>query len=294
MAERKEEPRRQIDPIFKQVMVNEFTGYQAALQTEVEVSRLPRTIDVLITVDAQEALQRVRTETSFSYFLRCNQVEFKGREDPLTNAGFHLINGRTQLYLGEQGVTVHEMTVTIICASKPRSVFAYTGQFQPFHSIEAGYYKNEDHPAVHLIVINELPIIPKHYPLLLFASSERKFRQFLEQLLAQGDITYLRYAYEVRPKLTKEVFTMAGLSATLSQEDLKFMAQDVGRELMAFLPPEERLAGISIDELLQAINAGVLLQELTPEHRTMLLELLKLQAAALQEKKKRNSNAAPH
>lgn len=102
MAEQKEAARRQIDPIFKQVVTDELTPLTKALQTEVEVSRLPRTIDALITLATDEEVQRVRTETPFFYFSTYNQVEFKGREDPLTIAGSHLISGRTQLYLGEQ------------------------------------------------------------------------------------------------------------------------------------------------------------------------------------------------
>lgn len=87
---------------------------------------------------------------------------------------------------------------------------------------------------------------------------------------------------------------MAGISSTLTQEDLKFMAQDVGRELMAFLPPEERLVGIRLEELLQAIDAGVLLHELSFEHRAVLVELLKMQALTLRDKKKRHENGNGH
>ena len=304
MTEETKEKHHQIDPIFKQVVVNEFAGYQAGIQTEVEVSRLPRTIDVVVTVGAQAELQRIRIETPFFYFLRYNQMEFKGRADPLTSTDIHLIAGRTQLYLGEQGVSVQEMTVTILCAGKPRTVLTYTEKFRPFRQIEAGYYKNDDYPAVYLLVINELPIVLKNYPLLLFASSERKFRKFLEEVVAKGEFTYLRYAYEVRPRLTREIVTMAGISANLSKEDLQFMAEDIGRELMAFLPPAERLAGISVDErlagvstndrlsgisteeLLKAIDAGALLHELSPDHRKALIELLATMQSANRKEKK--------
>jgi len=86
---------------------------------------------------------------------------------------------------------------------------------------------------------------------------------------------------------------MAGISATLSKEDLQFMAEDIGRELMAFLPPAERLAGISADELLRAISSGILLHELSPDHRKVLLELLAtMQAANRKEKKKQNGTSS--
>jgi hypothetical protein len=48
---------QQLDPIFKQTLVNELTPLPATLQTEVEVSRLPRTIDAIVTVEGEEARQ---------------------------------------------------------------------------------------------------------------------------------------------------------------------------------------------------------------------------------------------
>ena len=267
-----EEQRRQIDPIFKQVLTDELLTFTTTMQTEVEVSRLPRTIDALVTLTKADERLRVRTETPFFYFLRRNQVEFKGREDPLTIAGLHLISGRTQLYLGEQDVTLQEMTVTVICAGKPRTVLAYTQTFQPLRRIEAGYYKNEAHPPIYLIVVNELPIIAKNYALLLFASSERKFRQFLEQVVTEGNTRYIRYAYEVRPQITREVLTMAGISTTISRKDLEFMAEDIGPELVAIMSPEEVAASLEPEK--QKKLLALLTQKLNAKERKLLLDLL--------------------
>jgi hypothetical protein len=305
MSEQSQDQRRQIDPIFKQVLAEELTPVPNALQTEVEVSRLPRTIDALVTLATEDELHRVRTETPIFYFLRHNQVEFKGREDPLTVAGCHLIGGRTQLYLGEQDVALQAMTVTIICAGKPRTVLAYAQNFQPFRAIEAGYYKNEAYPPVYLIVINELPILAKHYPLLLFASSERKFRQFLERIIAEGNTRYIRYAYEIRPQLTREVLTMAGISTSISRKDLEFMAGDIGRELVGVMSPEEVLEGMDAEKQLQPLRTSLetllkgrglekLLAEMSPESRKKLFELLsKMQASSPLGDKENNGNGTP-
>ncbi|NJR52117.1 MAG: hypothetical protein HC780_23620 [Leptolyngbyaceae cyanobacterium CSU_1_3] len=221
MAERSRTPRQQVDPVFKQVLLDELTPLTKALQTEIEVSRLPRTIDALVTLATADELQSVHTATPFFYFATRNQVEFKGREDPLTVAGYHLINGRTQLYIGEQDVAVQAMTVTIICAARPKTVLAHTQTFQPFRPIADGYYKNEAHPPVYLLVVNELPLLSKNYSLLLFAASDRKFRQFLEQVIAEGNTRYIRYAYAIRPQMTRKVLTMAGISTSISRKDLR-------------------------------------------------------------------------
>lgn len=42
MAKKNQKPRGLLDPIFKQVLAEEFADYAAVLQTEVEVARLPR------------------------------------------------------------------------------------------------------------------------------------------------------------------------------------------------------------------------------------------------------------
>jgi hypothetical protein len=236
------------------------------------VSRLPRTIDALVTLATEGERQRICAETPFFYFLKRNQVEFKGREDPLTIAGTHLIGGRTQLYLGEQDVSLQEMTVTVICAGKPRTVLAYAQAFQPFRRIEAGYYKNEAHPPVYLIVINELPLVPKNYALLLFASSEHKFRQFLDKVIIEGNTRYIRYAYEVRPQVTREVLTMAGISTTISRKDLEFMAEDIGPELVAIMSPEEVVASLEPEKQKKLLT--LLTRRLNAKERKLLLDLL--------------------
>ncbi|MCE7983689.1 MAG: hypothetical protein DYG89_21145 [Caldilinea sp. CFX5] len=292
MTEKSKEPRHQVDPVFKQVLLDELRPLTKTLQTEVEVSRLPRTIDALVTLATTDELQRVHAETPFFYFLRYNQVEFKGREDPLTVAGYHLINGRTQLYVGEQDVSLHTMTVTIICAAKPRTVLKHAETFQPFRQIAAGYYKNDAHPPIYLIVLNELPILPKNYPLLLFASSDRKFRQFLKKLIAEGNTKYLRYAYQIRPQMTREVLTMAGISTSISRKDLEFMAEDIGPDLVAIMQPEAVLKSIGLEkqrqliallgtkEILANMSMEQLIKDLDPAQQKKLVALvLKLLAS---------------
>ena len=72
------------DPVFKQIMISFFQGWEVDIQTEVEVSRLPRRIDAVVRV-APRTLHAIRYLTSFWYFLIHNILEFKGRADPLPN-----------------------------------------------------------------------------------------------------------------------------------------------------------------------------------------------------------------
>jgi hypothetical protein len=159
-------------------------------------------------------------------------------------------------------------TVTIISAGKPRSVFTYAKdkRKQPFvATAEKGYYKTEEQPLIYLIVVNELPVMPKNYPLLLFASDQRKFRKFLQQMIVEGQRTYIRYAYEVRPQVTKEVLTMAGISARISRKDLEFMASDIGRELVAVMNPKDVLSAMNPKDVLSAMNPKDVLSAMNPK-----------------------------
>lgn len=176
--------------------------------------------------------------------------------------------------------------------------------FQPFKPIAAGYYKNEAYPPVYLIVINELPIIPKNYALLLFASSDRKYRQFLEQLVMEGNTRYIRYAYKVRPQMTREVLSMAGISTSISRKDLEFMAADIGPELVPFLTPKDLQRGMnpqkqkeffslfSSSEILANIGLEELIKGMSPDQQVKLFELLlKTVAAGLTDKEKTDAKS---
>ncbi|MFN8489442.1 MAG: hypothetical protein U0350_17805 [Caldilineaceae bacterium] len=244
----------------------------------------------MLTVELEAEREKIAAETPFFYCAKYNQLEFKGRRDRLTETDYHTIDGRKHFLLSEHKFSPFEFTVTIICAGKPHAVFSYAQQLQqPFQAVAEGYYKREGIPPVYLIISNELPILPKNYPLLLFAGSDRKFREFLDQLIVTRNRTYIRYAYEVRPKVTKEALTMAGISATLSREDLKFMAEDIGPELIAFLKPKELLQAMSTQkrrelmaviaedtgsELAALLKPEDLLQGMSPEKRRELMMVM--------------------
>ena len=113
-------------------------------------------------------------------------------------------------------------------------------------------------------MINELIIEPKNYPLLLFAASKKKFRQFLEQIVKEDNSIYIYYAYRIKPELTKEVLEMSGKSRSY-RRNLEFIAKDIGRELIPFLSTEDRIRGLDPEDLVRI---------LTPQERKKLKQLL--------------------
>jgi len=60
--------REEIDPVFKGVLIFWFGQFKIIIQTQVEVSHLPRTMDVLIVVEQTDSLLKIRLETPFGYF----------------------------------------------------------------------------------------------------------------------------------------------------------------------------------------------------------------------------------
>ena len=257
-------------PVFKQVLTFHCGQWDIWLQTEFEVSRLPRTIDAIIRLDPSQKEEQLQSQTPFGHFRAHNLIEFKGRRDPLTIAEYHLILGRAYLYLGEHDILPHQTTVTIVSARKPRRVLSHRLGigFQP---LGGGYYvRNNGDLMVYLIVANELLIVPKNYSLLLFVASAKKFRQFLQQLVEERNWDYIRFAYRLRPKITKEVLTMAG-RYSLPKKDLKFMAKNIGAEILPFLSPEERLQGLSSEERLRGLSSEERLQGVNP--RDLLMHL---------------------
>ena len=266
--------REEIDPVFKQVLTFRCEQLNIPLQTQVEVSRIPRTMDVLIHFHTPQEVEQAQEQTPFAYLREHNQIEFKGKRDALTIAGYHLIRGRTHLYLGEKDTSALEMTVTIVCSRKPRKVLYRCEDDVVFKKLENGYYVSSGKPPIYIVVINELAIIPRNYPLLVFAASERVFRQFLRQTFKEENFQYIRYAYAVQPKVTKEELAMAGIHHRLSREDLEFIAQDIGAELVNFLNLEERLKGLSPEEQLHGLSPEERLRGLDANELRKLKQLL--------------------
>ena len=103
---------------------------------------------------------------------------------------------------------------------------------------------------------------------------------------------YVRYAYAVRPQVTKEVLTMAGFPSSLTREDLEFMADDIGRDMIAVMKPEDILKGMDAEKqqrLLSLFSIEELLKGISAQQRKALFEVvLKTLASNLADKENNN------
>ena len=261
-----------LDPVFKEVMTFNFAQLALPVETQVEVSRLPRTMDALVVLEQTAEREKVHAQTAFNYFRVYNQIEFKAKNDPLTRDEYNFIRGRSYLYLGEKQISASLMTVTIISARQPRNVLYHSSLDVKWEAQGVGHYKSTDIFPVHLFVCNELELTKKNYPLLLSATSKEKFRQFVERIIGEDNITYIYYASRVRPEVTKEVLKMAG-KQSLYEKQLQRIIDSMGADLVKKMTPEERVRGLTVSERLAGLNIEDL-RTLDPEEKAVLLQLL--------------------
>lgn len=260
------------DSIFKRIMALRFTQLGIPLQTQVEVSHLPRTIDAVVVLRHETHLEKVRLETPFLYASPYNLIEFKGKNDRLTIPEFRLILGRSNLYMGENRVPVSNITITIVCAGTPRKVLKHCQAEVEFESLGGGYYRSTDKLPVHLIAINELEVTPKNYPLLMFATSKQKFEEFLRDAIDRNDSDYnpvITFAYFLRSELIREVDMP--FKSYLSKEALDIIIEDIGDEILSCFSVDELLSRFSMDELLSRFSVDEILSRFSVDEITSRL-----------------------
>ena len=239
------------------------------IQTEVEVARLPLRVDVIIRIATQAALRTIQSLTPFWFFLIHNILEFKGPGDALTIRGYNRILARARLYLSKPGVSESELTLTMICAQTPRKVLSHPKI--GFEQMREGYYFS-DHRGlnVYLIVINELPIVPVNYSLLLFASSKVKRREIIEEIMITESVKHIAYSYQIDPELTKEISEMADKYT----RNLEYIAETMGQDLLPFISIEDRLRDLTPAQRLEGLSLEDRIEDLSDEEREGLRQLL--------------------
>ncbi|MBI1927341.1 hypothetical protein HYR99_24260, partial [Candidatus Poribacteria bacterium] len=263
--------RHEIDPVLKEVLTKHLGPLNLTIQTQVEVSRLPRTIDALVILKSPGQRKRVQSETVFRHFRIYNVIEFKGKGDPLTLWKYRLIVGRANLYLGEKKISASKMTVTIISARRPTQVLENCPEDVRWETIGSGHYRSTDLLPVHLFVCDELEIEPKNYPLLLFAASKEKLRQFFERIVEEDNDLYIHYAHFADYDLIEEVLKMAGKQSQY-EKTLKRLAKDYGPILLSALTPEERVRGLQPEERVRGLQPEERVRGLQPEERVRGLQ----------------------
>ena len=240
------------DALFKEVMTELFSGLQIPIKTEQEVSRRPRTIDVVITC-TQEDIQKVKDETPFDFLAKNNIIAFKSMSDRLTIWEYHKIIARAHFYIAENRISTKDTIICAVCSSYPRKVLRQSQETVKFTMINPWHYVSDERIPFHVIVIRKLKTEFKNYPLLLLAPI-RKFKEFVKHAAENNRLEYIEYAYILHPKETREVLMMFS-KIPIPEENVKFIVEDLTPErILRYVDIEDRLRGIDAEDRFRGID----------------------------------------
>ena len=227
------------DAVYKQVLQRFFQQQRLNIATEVEVGRLPRTIDIALVCNKDEA-ERLALVSPFTFFTQHNLLEFKSSSDPLTADEYKLIVARAYLYMADAGLDdLSLITVCAVTSGKPVKVLSKTSKLVRFSPILEALYESDDKLPFYVLVVAELAIEERNYPLLLFSKGKKR-KAFLKELVRKATcnrtrqvvIEYLRLAYQLYPEDVMEVFSMSKDFPTL-EENIRVIVNDLGAERIA-------------------------------------------------------------
>jgi len=152
------------DSAYKEFYERLFQNWNIPVETQVEVSRRAKSIDVVIKCDV-EKIKRLK-KTAFWFFRRVNSLELKSPEDPLNLPDYMTIVSRTYGLLAkgekEEEQLPTNATLTIVCSVRPDKILDDLQTELCFvHTSEPGIYLNTQRIEERIIVSTELDVIEK-------------------------------------------------------------------------------------------------------------------------------------
>ncbi len=194
------------DSAYKAFYERLFQGWNVPVETEVEVSRRARAIDVVIKCLLAHLL--LLKDTAFWFFRRINSLELKSPEDPLTVKNYMLIISRTYALLSKQEEKEDWLpsnaTITIVCSVRPDKILDdLNAEFGFFPTEEPGVYFSEKEIDRRIIVATELDVVEKNYPLLILAKGE-KLLEFFEEIVRKDLTEYVEIMFRVGVSIDPE------------------------------------------------------------------------------------------
>ena len=142
----------------------------------------PPTREPMVILEDSQELMRIRTLTPFKHFRTHNLLTFGPFYGSWTPADYHHALGQAHLYMGEAEISPSQMTITVLCESKPRKVLHRYQSIVQFERIRRGHYQSPGAPLVHVVVGRELEPAEWDYFWLIRSVFAHKFVCFLYDL----------------------------------------------------------------------------------------------------------------
>ena len=168
-----------------------------------------------MVVTCADANRRKLQNTLFAHFRQLNALELKGIHDPLTVDDYNLILMRAHglgvpkykkqskinrqkddAKKSEPSQLLSEITVTIVCVTRPDKILNQLKQAYRIVKKDAGIYHCDEVLGKWIIHPDELDLVPKNYPLLPLARGE-KLEQFISLCVREGLNDYLQLIMDI-------------------------------------------------------------------------------------------------
>jgi len=198
--------RQDYDSVYKAFFERLFQRWQVPVETQVEVSRRAKSIDVVIRCE-EEHRKRLKN-TAFCFFRSVNSLELKSPEDPLNLADYMNIFSRAYGLLAKQEKEADRLptnaTITIVCSVRPDKILDdLKTELRFLPTSEPGIYLSEQGIEVRIIVSTELDVIEKNYPLLILAKG-KKLLEFFEAVVMKELAEYIEILFQVGVSIDPE------------------------------------------------------------------------------------------
>lgn len=219
----------------------------------------------MIRCATKAALDALAAKTLFDFFRGYNLLEFKSSRDPLTVSEYHRILARAHLYIADHPpASTKDLMICVACSAKPIKLIYKSPDEVTFKRLGGGHYQSDDKIPMRVVVIGELTIERRNYPLLLFAGKKKR-RQFFEELVRRGDKEYIDLAYELYPDELREVLEMSRRDYPTLEENIRFIVKDLGADrILQNIDPELMVKWILEHKGRAAFNA--LIQKISAEN----------------------------
>ena len=274
-----------------------FKNWGIEVETEREVFSHARKIDLVVTCSSNADRNKLQN-TAFAHFRQLNALELKGIHDPLTVADYNIIvmraNGlgvakskgkstskpqKKSVKPQKKGVKtqlLNEITATIVCVTRPDKILDTLKKEYRFVKQEAGIYHCDEVLGKWIIHPSELDLVPKNYPLLPLARSE-KLEQFISLCVREGLNDYLQLIIDVGlatdPELIwRKILEVKQMKHQIREETWPVIDQFFQEmpEAIGKLPTfQEALASAQRQSVRQGVQQGVL----SNEHRLLVRQL---------------------
>jgi hypothetical protein len=236
--------------LFGLSWIDFFQGTSVAVETEMDLSLKQQFVDVVLIRKGPEPIPRALPD-GFEELAAHNLVTFKSHQEALDPWALwelvgHFVNYRKQASPSMQDLLpLAEFRLFAVCARYPQNLVQPVG----LERLRDGVYEVQGLGLrIRVVVANQLPQEEQNAMILLFSAREELLRYGRDHYrLQSADTSTLLY----------ELFK------TYSEEDdmpdkLKEFAQESLKKLLASLPPEERLKGLSADEIIRGLPPNTL------------------------------------